>query len=93
MMAVKMLATIFFIRCIPPITLDILFFAISPLRIIQGFMIPRHYKAFVLNMQHQLPHLQLALLAIHRSLNVKPVGKTLTQLVQIPLKNSLQRNI
>lgn len=77
MMAVKMLATIFFIRCIPPITLDILFFAISPLRIIQGFMIPRHYKAFVLNMQHKIPYLQIALLAIRRSPDIKPVGKTL----------------
>ena len=47
----------------------------------------------MLNMQHKIPYLRIALLAIHRSPDVKPVGKTLAQLVQISLKKSLQRNI
>ena len=41
----------------------------------------------------EILHLQVPLLAIHRSSGVKAVGETLAQLVQIPLKNSFQRNI
>lgn len=41
----------------------------------------------------EILHLQIPLLAIHRSSGVKAVGKTLAQLVQIPLKNSFQRDI
>lgn len=53
-------------------------------------------KLLVYNRQHLFSKSHIyrsPLLAVHRSPDVKPVGKTLTQLVQIPLKNCLQRNI